>query len=240
MSGPIRLFVPAPLHAGALLPATPGQAHYLGRVMRRAAGDRVLLFNGADGEWDARIVSLGRGAASLEAERQRRPQTPEPELWLLFAALKRDATDLVAEKATELGVSVIQPVLTARVNTQRVNTARLAAIATEAAEQSGRLSVPALRAPVPLAAALAAWPADRPLAVAFERGAAAPVGGGAGGLLVGPEGGFTDEELDGLRARPFVVPISLGPRILRAETAVIAGLALLQAQADAARPHDRG
>jgi 16S rRNA (uracil1498-N3)-methyltransferase len=197
--------------------------------MRRAAGDPVLLFNGAEGEWHARIAALRKDRAEFAVSRLVRPQAPEPDLWLVFALLKRDATDLVVRQATELGVSVIQPVLTARTNAARANLERLAAIATEAAEQSERLTVPVLHPPVALAQLLARWPADRRLAVAIERGEH-PGHARAGALLVGPEGGFAPAELDDVRRRPFVSPISLGRRILRAETAAIAGLALLQAQ----------
>lgn len=239
MPGSIRLFVAAPLLADTLVPATAAQAHYLGTVMRRAAGDPVVLFNGADGEWAARIATLRRDRAAFTVEHRLRPQTAEPDLWLLFAPLKRDATDLVAQKATELGVSRLQPVLTARTNAARVNLERLAAIAAEAAEQSERLTVPVLRPPRPLPEVLDDWPADRRLAAALERTEAPAIAAPAGALLVGPEGGFTAAELDALRARPFVQPVSLGPRILRAETAVIAGLALLQAQGSVGPQHLR-
>jgi 16S rRNA (uracil1498-N3)-methyltransferase len=230
MSGSIRLFVTAPLIEGARVPATASQAHYLGAVMRRRSGDRVKLFNGMEGEWCAEIASLGRDHASFTVLDLVRPQSTEAELALLFGLLKRDATDLVVRQATELGVTMIQPILTERTNTARVNLGRLASIAEEAAEQCERLTVPVLRPPVPLAAALAERPAGEILAVAAERSAASWPSRPADALLVGPEGGFTPAELDGLRRHPFVVEISLGPRILRAETAVAAGLALLQAQ----------
>jgi 16S rRNA (uracil1498-N3)-methyltransferase len=230
MSGSIRLFVAAPLTAGAEIDATAAQAHYLGVVMRRAIGDPVVLFNGTDGEWAARIVALRRGAAAIVADRMLRPQAPEPDLWLVFSPLKRDATDLVVQKATELGVAALHPVLTARTNAQRANLARFHAIATEAAEQSERLTVPAIHEPRPLAALLESWPADRCLFVAAERVAAPPIATTEkpAALLVGPEGGFTPAELDALRQHPLVTLMSLGPRILRAETAAIAGLARLQ------------
>lgn len=232
MSGSIRLFVNAPLAAGAEVAATPGQAHYLGAVMRRGVGDLLRVFNGADGEWQARIAAIRRDRATLAVQEKIRPQAgEEPDLWLAFALLKRDATDLVVQKATELGVSSLLPVLTARTNAERVNEARLQAIATEAAEQCERLSVPALHPPRQLAGLLSGWPAGRTLFAAVERSDAPglrPVVGPAG-LLVGPEGGFAGAELDLLRGHPFVVPVSLGPRVLRAETASIAGLALLQA-----------
>jgi 16S rRNA (uracil1498-N3)-methyltransferase len=235
MSGSIRLYVTAPLHAGASFDASAGQAHYLGTVMRRAVGDTLAVFNGQDGEWRARITALRRGQVTLLAEMRLRPQVPEPDLWLLFAPLKRDPTDLVVEKATELGVSRLVPVLTERSNTARVNAERWQAIAIEAAEQCERLTLPAIDGPRPLASVLDRWPAGRPLVAAIERGEGRPPIGPAPGpaaLLVGPEGGFTDAELDRLRARPFVTPASLGPRVLRAETAAIAGLALLQRPAD--------
>jgi 16S rRNA (uracil1498-N3)-methyltransferase len=231
MTPSIRLHVAAPLAVGAEVAATPQQAHYLGTVMRRAAGDPVLVFNGRDGEWLASIATMRRDRATLAVESRTRPQAAEPDLWLAFAPLKRDATDLVAEKATELGVAALLPVVTERTNTARVNRDRLVAIATEAAEQCERLTVPAVAAPVPLATLLRDWPPARTLFVAAERRpvpnlTAAP---GPAGLLIGPEGGFTDRELDLLRRHPFVHPVSLGPRILRAETAAIVGLALLQA-----------
>src|SRR5580698_9496326 len=139
MTPSIRLYVTAPLRVGATIEATEAQAHYLRAVMRRGVGDAVALFNGADGEWLARIETLRRDAAHLVAGQQLRPQAAEPDLWLLFAPLKRDATDLVVQKATELGAAVLKPVLTARGNTLRINPARLSAIAAEAAEQSERL-----------------------------------------------------------------------------------------------------
>jgi 16S rRNA (uracil1498-N3)-methyltransferase len=159
-----------------------------------------------------------------------RAQAAEPDLWLIFALLKRDATDLVVQKATELGVSALWPVLTARTGAQRVNLTRLHAIALEAAEQSERLTVPAIHEPRPLTVLLRSWPADRRLFVAAERSAAPPIVATAEltALLVGPEGGFSAAELDALRERPLVTLVNLGPRILRAETAAIAGLARLQ------------
>jgi 16S rRNA (uracil1498-N3)-methyltransferase len=226
-----RLHVPDALAAGAEIALAPGQAHYLGTVMRRSPGDGLRLFNGRDGEWLARIAALRKDRGTLLAERRLRPQAPEPDLWLVFSPLKRDATDMVTQKATELGVAALVPVFTERTNAARINPERLAAIATEAAEQSERLAVPRIMPAQPLRQLLETWPADRLLVVAAERSAAGPVRPAAGpaALLVGPEGGFTIRELDDLTRRPFVVPATLGPRILRADTAAIVGLALLQA-----------
>jgi 16S rRNA (uracil1498-N3)-methyltransferase len=229
--GSIRLYVDMPLADGSTIAATAAQAHYLGAVMRRGTGESVRLFNGRDGEFAARIATILRGTASFLVERKLRAQAPEPDLWLVFALLKRDATDLVVQKATELGVAALFPVITERTNANRVNEARLAAIAVEAAEQCERLTVPMVHKPRPLMAVLGNWGPDRELFVAAERAAAPAIGQARGpaALLVGPEGGFTPAELEAMRAHPFVTAVSLGPRILRADTACIAGLALLQA-----------
>ena len=229
MSTLIRLFVPEPLSSGAMIATNQGQAHYLAHVMRRQAGDCVLLFNGRDGEWQARIERMARDAVVLSAVFQTRPQRNEPDLWLAFVPLKRDATNLVIEKATELGASMILPVISARGQTNRINWERLSLIAQEAAEQSERLTVPVIEAPVLLNDLLRQWPTRRKLAVAAERRKTVALHPPMGGLLIGPEGGFTEAELDGLMDYPFVTLISLGERILRAETAVIAGLARLLA-----------
>jgi 16S rRNA (uracil1498-N3)-methyltransferase len=230
MSGSIRLYVPASLVQGDIVTVSAAQAHYLGTVMRRGPGDAVRLLNGREGEFAARIETIRRGGATLLVGTQVRPQTPEPDLWLVFALLKRDATDLIVQKATELGVSELHPTITEHSNTHRMNETRLASIAIEAAEQCERLTVPTLHPPRPLAGLLSDWPADRRLFLAAERIALPRLApsGGPRALLVGPEGGFSPAELDAIRARPFVTAVSLGPRILRADTACIAGLALLQ------------
>jgi len=235
-----RLYVDpdfATLEAGGLVPMREDQAHYLGAVMRRNPGDTVRLFNARDGEWHAGIESLhkrGRGAFTITTPL--RAPAPEPGPLLLFAPVKRDATDLVVRMATELGASGLQPVLTERTNAARMNTGRLRAIAIEASEQCERLSVPHIAEPRPLMAVLSEWPPHRLLHAAIERLAdAEPLAEPAlrnpddDALLIGPEGGFTPLELDVLRARPFVTLISLGSRILRAETAAMAGLVCLQA-----------
>jgi 16S rRNA (uracil1498-N3)-methyltransferase len=237
-----RLFVPDALAAGAELAASAGQAHYLGTVMRLGPGASLRLFNGRDGEWAGRIGAIRKDRATLLAETQTRPQAPEPDLWLVFAPLKRDATDLVVEKATELGASALLPVFTARTNTARLNLDRLRAIAIEAAEQCERLTVPRMADPQRLDMLLAQWPAGRVLAVALERAGAPPLtaSDSPAALLVGPEGGFTPAEAVLLRRQGFVRPASLGPRILRAETAAIVGLALLQPPAHGYLDADAG
>jgi 16S rRNA (uracil1498-N3)-methyltransferase len=225
-----RLFVPDDLREGAEIAASPAQAHHLGTVLRQQAGAKLRLFNGRDGEWAAGIAAIRRDRATLEVGPLLRPQAPEPDLWLAFAPLKRDATDLVVEKATELGVSALLPVFTERTNTARLNLDRLRAIATEAAEQCERLTLPRMADPQRLPDLLRAWPAGRRLVVALERAEAPPPRGcdSPTALLVGPEGGFSEAEATLLRRQGFGVLVSLGPRILRAETAAIAGLALLQ------------
>jgi 16S rRNA (uracil1498-N3)-methyltransferase len=238
MSDPsIRLFVTSPLQAGGDLAASEAQSHYLANVMRRTVGDQVKLFNGKDGEWAARITAISRKAVKFEPLELSRAQEVEPNCWLCFALLKRQKTDLVVEKATELGVSVIQPIITERTQADHVNLERLRAIAIEAAEQCERLAVPEIREPLKLPALLAAWPSERQLFIADERrngsglrppaDALQPIA-----LMTGPEGGWTSRELDGIGTHPLVscsARVSLGARILRAETAVIAGLALLLA-----------
>jgi 16S rRNA (uracil1498-N3)-methyltransferase len=236
MSHPsIRLFVTAPLHANAIIPASEAQAHYLANVMRRSMGDEAKLFNGKDGEWLARITAISRKTVAFQAHTLTRPQTPDPDCWLCFALLKRQKTDLVVEKATELGASLIQPIITERTQADHVNLLRLRAIAIEAAEQCERLIVPEIRSPLTLAKFLAAWPSERQLYIADERRTAKVARPPADAqqpiaLMTGPEGGFTDRELEGIGSHPLVTRmsrVSLGSRILRAETAAIAGLALL-------------
>jgi len=241
----IRLFVEAPLAADATLRLDGQQAHYLGTVMRRAVGDEVRLFNGRDGEWRARIAAIGKGAATLALMEMMRPQGPAPDLWMLAPVLKRETLEWMVEKATELGASRIIPVTTTRSAVTRTNPARLAAIAREAAEQCRRLEVPVVDEPVPLAELLARWDAARLLLLADESGASPHVASviaeappGPWAVLVGPEGGFAPHELDGFRKLPFCRSAGLGPRILRAETAAVAVLAVLQALAgDWRDPH---
>jgi len=223
----IRLYVPGPLAAGADLALSEAQSHYLANVMRAALGDALRVFDGVSGEWRAAVTKISRKSVTLTLVEQTRPQAPEPDAWLCFALLKRAKTDMVVEKATELGVSVIQPIITARTNADHVNLERLRSIAIEAAEQCERLAVPEIRPPLPLGKLMAQWP-DRQLFVADERRTSALLGPAAGpsALMVGPEGGFTEAELEAIGRTPQVMRVSLGARILRAETAAIAGLAL--------------
>ena len=232
-----RLYVAADLAGGCEIALDEGQAHQVRSVLRLDAGAHVSLFNGRDGEWLARIEAVAKGRVALRVETQTRPQTAEPDLWLAFAPIKRARLDYLAEKATELGVSAIWPVFTRHTAVDRVNADRLAANAREAAEQTGRLSVPRVLPATDLSRALAEWPTDRRILLGDESGAAPPIGdvlaatdhAGAWAVLTGPEGGFARAELDRLRELPFVSPASLGPRVLRADTAAIAALSVLQA-----------
>jgi 16S rRNA (uracil1498-N3)-methyltransferase len=231
-----RLYIASPLTADAEIEPETGQAHYLRSVLRLGAGAAVAVFNETDGEWFCRVAEIGRGELRLRVERQSRHPEAEIDLWLLFAPIKRGRLDWLVEKATELGVSALLPVLTARTQVGRVNLERLRAHAVEAAEQSERLSVPELRSAEPLDRILAAWPDERRLIMCDESGAGEPIGDvaahlppGPAALLVGPEGGFDETELDAVGKLSFVTRIGLGPRVLRADTAAVAALAVFQA-----------
>lgn len=238
-SGILRLFIDVPLAAGALLEPSSAQCHYLLTVMRSRAGDEVALFNGRDGEWLAVIDAVERRHCRLAIQEELRPQAEEPGPALLFAPLKRVRQEFLVEKATELGVSRLEPVFTRRSVVDRVNRSRVVSIAIEAAEQCGRLTIPEIDQPIVLEERLESWPEDRLLLFADESGAGEPLlatlrARGLGDLLVGPEGGFTEEELAVLRRYDQVVAVDLGPRILRAETAALAALACWQASLAAA------
>jgi 16S rRNA (uracil1498-N3)-methyltransferase len=258
-----RLMIDQPLAAGATLELDEAQARHVGVVLRLDAGDRLRVFNATDGEWRARVASKTRRGMRVEVGEKLRDARAAPDLDLLFAPVKRHATDLIVEKAAELGVRRIRPVITQRTIAETVRLERLQAIAREAAEQTERFDAPQSLAPLPLAKALDGWDGARRLIYADEAGdeAGAPWGGAGGrarpiaealaelvarpagadpaaaaeagaaplALLTGPEGGFTQEERAMLRALAYVVPVSLGPRILRAETAVIAALSVIQA-----------
>ena len=235
----MRLFVETDLVAGATAALDEQQAHYLRNVMRSADGAALRLFNGRDGEWKATLAFQGKKGASARIEPRTREQLAEPDLWLCFAPIKKARIDYIAEKATELGVSALQPVLTRHTAVERVNVERLHANAVEAAEQTERLSVPEVRAPVELANLLASWPATRRLLICDETGGGPPIAEALGKLdaatkaapwaiLIGPEGGFAREELDQIRKMKDVLAVGLGPRILRADTAALAAIACWQ------------
>ena len=236
-----RLYIAADLTAGAVLPLERAQANYLLNVLRRGPDDPVLVFNGRDGEWRARLAQTGRKGADLVLEEMTRPQTPAPDLHYLFAPVKSARLDYLAQKAVEMGAGTICPVITHFTQGERVNMERLRANAIEAAEQCGILAIPAVVEPARLPAALADLDPERILVFCDEdapvadpvqalREAADP---GATDIplavLVGPEGGFSDDERALVRARPKTIALSLGPRILRADTAAVAVLALVQA-----------
>lgn len=227
-----RLFVDHPLTEGAEIALDTAQANYLLNVMRLKAGDGVRCFDDRTGEWSAEIASSGKRDARLRIVALLRPREPVPDLWLLAAPIKRQRIDWLAEKACELGVGRLMPVLTRRTVVDRLNLDRLRAHMIEAAEQCGRTALPALAEPEKLERLLKDWPADRTLYFADETGGErfAPIPGPAA-ILIGPEGGFTAEEREAIRALPQAKGISLGPRILRAETAALAAIAVWMASA---------
>ncbi|HEY0411941.1 MAG TPA: 16S rRNA (uracil(1498)-N(3))-methyltransferase [Allosphingosinicella sp.] len=225
-----RLFVDAALSAGLALTLDGAPANYLVNVLRLGPGDGVKLFDDRTGEWLAEIVEAGKRRVGLAVGARLREREAVPDLWLLFAPIKRGRIDWLVEKATELGVARLVPILTRRTIVERLNLDRLRAHIVEAAEQCERTSLTELAEPRKLDALLAAWPAERALLFADEAGgeplAAAP---GPAAILIGPEGGFTDEERAAIRALPQARPVSLGPRILRADTAALAAVAVWMA-----------
>ena len=231
-----RLFVKSKLHAGTEIALEPEQAHYLRNVLRLNQGDEILLFNGIDGEWLAKLSDAGKRKAQACVVHETRPQDAGPDLHYLFAPLKRARLDYIAQKATEMGAGVLRPVITRRTVAERVKRERLVANAVEAAEQCGILRVPEVWEPEPLGKVLDGWEERRLLIFADEAAptaspleALAARGAGPLAVLIGPEGGFEPEERDALLAKPFVLPISLGPRVMRADTAAVAALALVNA-----------
>ena len=231
-----RLFVRAPLHPAADVTAERSQANYLLNVLRMAVGDTLLLFNGSDGEWRAHISQASRKGCMLTVDEQVRAQTAAPDIHYLFAPLKHARLDYLVQKAVEMGAGRLRPVLTRHTQVNRINLERMQANVVEAAEQCGVLALPDVDTPTLLAESLAGWEPDRRLIFCDE---AAPAGSptrsltqlapGPAAVLIGPEGGFSTEERADLLRRPYVTALSLGPRILRADTAAVAALALVQA-----------
>ncbi|MFY0633753.1 MAG: 16S rRNA (uracil(1498)-N(3))-methyltransferase [Vannielia sp.] len=232
MKAKIRLHVDHPLAAGQTVGLSREQAHYLFAVMRLGAGDQVLLFNGEAGEWRAEVLVANKRNPVLECREQTGPQVSPPDLWLCFAPIKKARTDFIVEKATEMGARRIVPVLTEFTNAERVRVDRLQAHAVEAAEQCGGTFVPEVCEPVKLSALLERWPQERRLMFCNEAlvGEDRRLGGEAGpwAVLIGPEGGFSQGERDRLAAMEQAHAVSLGPRILRADTAAVAALTLWQ------------
>jgi 16S rRNA (uracil1498-N3)-methyltransferase len=233
--GLTRLYVEEPLSPSALLVLADQQAHFLTHVLRAKSGDRVRLFNGRDGEWVASVNAIAKRGVTLALEAPARPQSAVPDLWLLLAPIKKTPLDYIVQKATELGVARIAPVITRRTIVERINRERMRANAIEAAEQSGRLTVPDIAEPRDLPKALEAWSAERRLMFCDEAGDAPPAvaaltaaSRGPWAILTGPEGGFDPAEREMLRRLSFVVPVSLGPRIMRADTASLAAIAVWQ------------
>lgn len=235
MSSTPRIFVSDQLVRAEAVRLDEGQGKYLTRVMRLEDGASVRVFNGSDGEWLCSLHQESGKKVSIIPERQTREQIATPDLVLLFAPLKKTRTDFVVEKACELGVRRIQPVMTERTQSSRVRSDRLQATVIEAAEQTERMDVPVVENDMPLFEALDRWDPARPLYYCDEAGDARPmaetlaeVEPGPAGLLIGPEGGFSPGERERLRSYAFITPVTLGPRILRAETAAVAALTLWQ------------
>ncbi len=231
-----RLFVENELGEGCDLALEGARAHYLGKVMRVSEGDTVILCDDVTGEWAARVAEVSKRRVDVTVAERLRPREEVPDLWLCPALLKKDRFDLVLEKATELGVSAIHPVVTRRCVADKLNPERARTIVTEAAEQCARTALPTLADPVKLDALLATWPPERALFFADEEGGSAAASQfaaheGPAAILTGPEGGFDDAEREKIRALPQAVPITLGPRILRGETAAQAAVAVWMAAA---------
>lgn len=234
----IRLFVQDDLAAGHDIALPSDQAHYLVNVMRQGVGAPLAVFNGRDGEWRALIVEASKRVCRLAIETRTREQTTTPDLELIIAVVKRARLETIVEKAAELGAARVRPVLTDRTNADRVRTDRLSAIMVEAAEQCERLEVPTIEEPEKLDRLLGRWDGSRHLIFCDEGGdaqdaltALTALAPGPAAVLIGPEGGFSPQERARLRAMPGVTAVTLGPRILRADTAAIAALTLYQAAA---------
>lgn len=231
-----RLYVPDDLSEGAHLNLSEEAAHYLLNVMRAKTGDGLLVFNGRDGEWVAKIAEARKKRAAITVGARTRPQAAGPDVVYVFAPLKHARLDYMVQKAVEMGVAMLQPVMTRRTVAERINLDRMRANVIEAAEQCGVLRIPRIAPPVALTKLMEGWDAARALVFCDEGAevknplqALQELKGRPAALLIGPEGGFDEGERQLLGAREFVIPISLGPRIMRADTAAVAGLALINA-----------
>ncbi|WP_208353748.1 16S rRNA (uracil(1498)-N(3))-methyltransferase [Pseudaestuariivita rosea] len=233
MTAKIRLYVDHPMGQGQTIPLDRDQSNYLFNVMRQGIGDQILVFNGRDGEYLASVSAAGKRSGALTCDHQTRPLQMPPDLWLLFAPIKKARTDFIVEKAAEMGAARIMPVQTDYTNAERIRQDRLQAHAIEAAEQCGGTFVPTVEALQRLDKVLDSWPAERQLIFCDEekvgQGLALKAGSSQpSAILIGPEGGFSPDERARLMELPFVTTISLGPRILRADTAAVAALTLWQ------------
>jgi len=248
----IRLYLETPLTLGAHVALGESQAHYLRNVMRLGTDDFLLAFDGENGEFQCRVVELGKKLGVLHVDRQTRPQSDEGDLWLVFAPIKKTPIDFIGAKATELGIAALQPVITKRTVVGRVNETRLCANAIEAAEQCGRLTVPTVHPVTTFEKLMSAWPEERRILLCAESGDAEPMADAISAIVrnaeadlpwaifIGPEGGYAPEELETLRKNPIVTSVSLGERLLRADTAALASIACWQAIAgDWRRPRSR-
>ncbi|MDB2414648.1 16S rRNA (uracil(1498)-N(3))-methyltransferase [Rickettsiales bacterium] len=232
----IRLYIDQPLADGLHLELNKDQAHYLTRVMRKNTGDNLKLFNGKDGEWLCQIIDVGKKSCNVKIISQTAKQKTEPDIWLCFAPVKNSPINFIIQKATELGVSALQPIYTNRTVINRVNTQRMEAIAIEAAEQSERNTIPLINQPVKLEEILKNWDESRNIILCDESGGGAPANKALSkmpknqpyAIFIGPEGGFTQTEFEIFRSKPYVTSIGMGPRILRADTAALAALTCFQ------------
>lgn len=233
--GLTRLYIDTPMAAGLSLTLQEPQSHYLTHVLRAKAEDGLRVFNGTQGEWRATIHTIAKRSVTIVLKDQTRPQAGVPDLWLLLAPVKKTPLDFIVQKATELGVARLRPVITRRTIVERVNLDRMRANAIEAAEQSERLCVPLVDEPMSLGKAIAEWDPSRRLMFCDEGHDVHPpaqvlagVKASSWAILTGPEGGFDPVEREMLRSRKFVTPVSLGPRIMRADTAALAAITVWQ------------
>jgi 16S rRNA (uracil1498-N3)-methyltransferase len=231
----IRLYTNFTLSLGAHIELSRDNVHYLSNVMRKKEGYQLLFFNGKDGEWLGEITAIDKKHGQVTLIKQTKPQKPSPDIWLCFAPVKNAPINNMVEKATELGVAVLQPVFTQYTIATRVNTERLSANVMEAAEQSERVTIPEVREPLKLDAMLKNWDENRKIILCDESGSSAPITKalqqlekGAHAILIGPEGGFSQTEFEIMKNKPYIMGVGMGPRILRADTAAIAALTCYQ------------